>query len=47
MDTTRPHRDDAGMDIGLLAVIGAIFALAGGVKGVSGLGLPTVSMALL
>jgi uncharacterized membrane protein YfcA len=47
MDTMRPHRDDAGMDIGLLAVIGVIFALAGGVKGVSGLGLPTVSMALL
>lgn len=47
MDAAPPHRDDAGMDIGLLAVIGVIFALAGGVKGVSGLGLPTVSMALL
>lgn len=47
MDATPSHRDDAGMDIGLLAVIGVIFTLAGGVKGVSGLGLPTVSMALL
>ena len=35
------------MDIQLLAICGAIFLIAGVVKGVSGMGLPTVSMALL
>jgi uncharacterized membrane protein YfcA len=30
-----------------LALIAGVFALAGGVKGISGMGLPTVSMALL
>ncbi|MEM7407620.1 MAG: sulfite exporter TauE/SafE family protein [Pseudomonadota bacterium] len=34
-------------DITTLALIGVIFLLAGGVKGVVGLGLPTVSLALL
>ncbi len=47
MDAPRPRRDHAGMDIERLATLGAIFALAGAVKGVSGMGLPTVSMALL
>jgi len=47
MDASPQHHDDVDMDIGLLAVIGVIFTLAGGVKGMSGLGLPTVSMALL
>ena len=35
------------MQTPLLAVIGLIFLLAGAVKGVSGMGLPTLSMALL
>lgn len=35
------------MDIKLLAISGLIFIVAGVVKGVSGMGLPTVSMALL
>ena len=35
------------MDIQLLVICGAIFIIAGVVKGVSGMGLPTVSMALL
>jgi len=35
------------MDIQFLAICGVIFILAGVVKGVSGMGLPTVSMALL
>lgn len=35
------------MDIQLLAICGVIFLIAGVVKGVSGMGLPTVSMALL
>jgi uncharacterized protein len=35
------------MDISLLATIGAVFLAAGVVKGVSGMGLPTLSMALL
>ncbi|EWS52473.1 hypothetical protein X551_04743 [Methylibium sp. T29] len=47
MDAPRPRRDHAGMDIERLATLGTIFALAGAVKGVSGMGLPTVSMALL
>ena len=41
---------DAAMDSTLIlhiALIGAIFALAGAVKGVSGMGLPTVAMSLL
>lgn len=35
------------MDSGTLALAGGVFLLAGAVKGVSGMGLPTVSMALL
>lgn len=35
------------MDIQFLAICGVIFLIAGVVKGVSGMGLPTVSMALL
>lgn len=35
------------MDTQFLAICGAIFIVAGVVKGVSGMGLPTVSMALL
>lgn len=35
------------MDAGWLALVGAVFLAAGAVKGVSGMGLPTLSMALL
>jgi uncharacterized membrane protein YfcA len=35
------------MDIQFLVICGAIFIIAGVVKGISGMGLPTVSMALL
>jgi uncharacterized membrane protein YfcA len=35
------------MPIGMLIFVGAVFALAGFVKGVIGLGLPTISMGLL
>ena len=35
------------LDLRLLVVIGAVFLAAGAVKGVSGMGLPTLSMALL
>ena len=34
-------------DIAVLAPVAAVFFLAGAVKGVIGLGLPTVSLALL
>lgn len=34
-------------ELGLAAFIGAVFLLAGGIKGVLGLGLPTVAMGLL
>lgn len=35
------------MTIALLAYIGAVYLLAGGIKGIVGLGLPTISLALL
>ena len=34
-------------ELSLAAFIGAVFLLAGGIKGVLGLGLPTVGMGLL
>jgi uncharacterized protein len=42
-----PAMDLAALDLRLLAVIAAVFLAAGAVKGVSGMGLPTLSMALL
>jgi uncharacterized protein len=36
-----------GLDLSDLAIVAAVFVLAGGVKGVIGLGLPTVAMGLL
>ena len=39
--------DHISMEIQLLSLCGVIFLVAGVVKGVSGMGLPTVSMALL
>jgi uncharacterized protein len=53
MDGGAGAADDAGMDdidwlsAGLLAWVALSFVLAGFVKGVSGMGLPTLSMALL
>ena len=47
MDTALAHRNHAGMETGLLAIVGVVFFAAGVVKGVSGMGLPTLSMALL
>lgn len=53
MDATLHLADDGGMDdiewlsAGVLAWVGLTFVLAGFVKGVSGMGLPTLAMALL
>jgi uncharacterized protein len=47
MDTAFSHCNHAGMEIGLLVIVGTVFFAAGVVKGVSGMGLPTFSMALL
>ncbi len=44
----RPYFIRSGMiDMALLLIVGLTFLLAGGVKGVIGMGLPTVSLALL
>ena len=45
MDAESPWTDDACMESALL--VGIVFLAAGLVKGVSGMGLPTLSMALL
>lgn len=53
MDAARRHADHAGMDdiewlsAGLLGWVALTFLLAGLVKGVCGMGLPTLAMALL
>lgn len=47
MDATLSHLNHAGMETSLLVIVGAVFFVAGAVKGVSGMGLPTLSMALL
>lgn len=47
MDAALAQRNHAGMETGLLVIIGVVFFAAGVVKGVSGMGLPTFSMALL
>jgi uncharacterized membrane protein YfcA len=50
MDAPRRRADHAGMDgmsLNLLAWVAFCFVLAGIVKGVSGMGLPTLAMALL
>ncbi len=53
MDVSRRRPDHAGMDdiewlsAGLLGWVALTFVLAGFVKGVSGMGLPTLAMALL
>ncbi len=47
MDAALAQRHHPGMETGLLVIIGVVFFAAGVVKGVSGMGLPTLSMALL
>ena len=47
MDTRTWPADDAGMNTQALLTVGAVFLAAGLVKGISGMGLPTLSMALL
>lgn len=47
MDAALLRRNYAAMETGLLLIIGVVFFAAGVVKGVSGMGLPTFSMALL
>lgn len=47
MDRQRCTAHHAGMEPQLLWLIGVVFVAAGAVKGISGMGLPTLSMALL
>lgn len=47
MDRAKPRSHHAAMESDLLALVGLVFVIAGAVKGLSGMGLPTVSMALL
>ncbi len=47
MDAPPRSHQHAGMDMLMWVWVGAVFVAAGVVKGVSGMGLPTLSMALL
>lgn len=47
MDEHRLRRDDDAMDALQAVVVGGIFLLAGSVKGITGMGLPTVAISLL
>lgn len=47
MDGGTCCRDDASMDTLQVTAIGAVFLLAGAVKGLTGMGLPTVAVSLL
>src|SRR5450631_1622372 len=47
MDGARAGRHHAHMDLRQLLLVMGVFVLAGGVKGVTGMGLPTVAMSLL
>ena len=47
MVKTGPARDHVAMDPQNVALVASVFVAAGLVKGVSGMGLPTLSMALL
>jgi uncharacterized membrane protein YfcA len=47
IDRRHPLADHQGMDTETYLIIAAVFLAAGVVKGISGLGLPTISMALL
>jgi uncharacterized membrane protein YfcA len=48
MDVVVPGPQHAGMDdLGTVVLVAGVFLLAGAVKGVAGMGLPTLAMALL
>lgn len=47
MDSACPAQTPLGMDTLQLSMVVVVFVLAGGVKGVTGMGLPTVAMSLL
>lgn len=47
MDGYRLRRDDVSMDAMQAVLVGGVFLLAGGVKGITGMGLPTVAISLL
>lgn len=47
MDSTCAALTPLGMDILQLSMVVVVFVLAGGVKGITGMGLPTVAMSLL
>jgi uncharacterized protein len=47
MDERGVRREDFPMDATQAGVVGWVFLVAGGVKGVTGMGLPTVAMSLL
>ncbi|RZJ15749.1 MAG: sulfite exporter TauE/SafE family protein [Acidovorax sp.] len=47
MDTGRSWPNHTSMNLWQLLMVMAVFVLAGGVKGVTGMGLPTVAMSLL
>lgn len=47
MDVVQPFSDHARMEAALGVLVGLVFLAAGAVKGLSGMGLPTFSMALL
>lgn len=47
MDERTYWREHAGMEVLQGLAIGSVFVLAGGVKGITGMGLPTVAVSLL
>lgn len=47
MDARQAAREDAAMDLSQAWAVAAVFVVAGGVKGVTGMGLPTVAVSLL
>ncbi len=47
MDIPAGAADHPGMDAMQIGLVTVVFALAGGVKGITGMGLPTVAMSLL
>ena len=47
MDASRPFAEHRVMDLTLMVWVGVVFVLAGAVKGVTGMGLPTVAVSLL
>ena len=47
MDAAARHHEDVAMDATQLLGVAAVFVLAGAVKGITGMGLPTVAVSLL